>query len=278
VVGGEVVRWYLGKTLGRVHSGLGFVVAWLLPLVWLIPLGQYGQLGTPESAIRVGGQTLLPAAAENLLAAFLVLGGGPLASIAYRGVLLGFEWLSPILPDLPWMGAAFVGVLAPVLGLILLQQAEEEPKAETRPEAAPRRGAETASAVGWLLVAALGVGILWLNSGFLGVRPSLISGNSMNPALYPGDVVITRPVSPEAIRVGDVIRFRRDGFDVVHRVVAVEGSGAALVFTTRGDNNNVDDPPVLAEQVQGRVVVTVPKIGWLGIGFRLALAWVGGLL
>jgi signal peptidase len=246
-------------------------------MAWLIPLGQYTQFGSAESAIRVSGQTLLPAAAENLLAAFLALAGGPLASMAYRGVLLGFEWLSPILPDLPWLVAAFVGVLAPVVGLILLQQGEEEPQAAVQ-AAAAKPGSEKASAAGWLLVAALGVGVIWFNSGFLGVRPSLISGNSMNPALYPGDVVITRAVSPVAIRVGDLIRFRRDGIDVVHRVVAVEGSGSALVFTTRGDNNNVDDAPVLAEQVQGRVVATLPKIGWIGIGFRRALAWVGGLL
>jgi signal peptidase len=120
------------------------------------------------------------------------------------------------------------------------------------------------------------VGVIWFNSGALGVRPSLISGNSMNPVLYPGDVVITRVIPPEQIQVGDVIRFHRDGIDVVHRVMDVQNHGAGPVFITRGDNNNVDDAPVMAEQVEGKVVLTIPKVGWVGILFRKALASVGG--
>jgi signal peptidase len=271
-VGIETARWCLGRTFGRVHAGLGYLAAWLLPLLLLIPLGQYSLLGAPQSAMRVAGGTLLPAAAENLLAAYLAMAAGPLASIAYRGVLQSFEWLSPILPDLPWILAAFAGVLAPVLGLILLNGQDAPAASETKKEG------ENAWAGAWLLVAALGVGVIWLNSGFLGIRPSLVSGNSMNPALYPGDVVVTRETKPEAIRVGDVIRFRRDGLDVVHRVVEIVEQDSGLVFTTRGDNNNTDDAPVMAEQVQGKLILTIPKIGWIGILFRLALAWVGGIL
>jgi signal peptidase len=122
------------------------------------------------------------------------------------------------------------------------------------------------------------VGVIWLNSGFLGVRPSLVSGNSMNPTLYPGDIVVTRALPPEDVVIGDIIRFRRDGLDVVHRVMAIDQTGAGLVFTTRGDNNNVDDAPVLADRVEGKVILTIPKIGWVGIFFRRSVAWVGGLL
>jgi signal peptidase len=128
------------------------------------------------------------------------------------------------------------------------------------------------------MVGVLAVGVIWLNNGALGVQPSLISGNSMNPVLYPGDVVITRVSSPEKIQVGDIIRFHRDGIDVVHRVVEVQNNNSTLVYITRGDNNNVDDSPVIANQLEGKVILTIPKIGWIGILFRRALAWMGGLL
>jgi signal peptidase len=279
LVGVEAARWYLGQALGRRSAALGFLGAWLVPLFLLLPFGQYSQLGEAGSALRVAGQTLLPLTAENLLAAQLALSAGPLASLAYRGVLQGFEWLSPILPDLSWMVAAFVGVLVPIAGLLFIAQPDSAAKPDEAAPASPaRKSEERASVTGWLLVAGLAVGVIWLNSGFLGIRPSLVSGNSMNPALYPGDVVFTRTIAPEAVQVGDVIRFRRDGLDVVHRVAAIETGGAGLVFTTRGDNNNVDDAPVLAEHIQGKLVLTLPKIGWIGIGVRLALAWVGGLL
>jgi signal peptidase len=162
LIGVEVVRWYLGRTLGRLHPALGYLAAWLIPLLCLITLGQYSQLATPESALRVTGQTFLPAAAENFLAACLALAAGPLASIAYRGVLLAFEWLSPILPDLPWIGAAFVGVLVPVVGVALLNH-QAEPSTQARAEAAGQAGqaAQPASAASWLLV----VPWPWASSG-----------------------------------------------------------------------------------------------------------------
>jgi signal peptidase len=277
LAGIETARWYLGKTVGRINAGLGYLTAWLVPLILLLPVGKFSLLSQPESAFRMIGGTLIPAASENLLAAYLAISAGPLASIAYLGVMQLFEWLSPILPDLPWLGAAFVGALVPVLGLMVLSREETAPtdQADTQSET-KKKGEEKASAGSWLLVLALAVGVIWLNSGALGVRPSLISGNSMNPMLYPGDVVIARVIPPEQIQVGDVIRFHRDGIDVVHRVMEVQHNGATPIFITRGDNNNVDDAPVMAEQVQGKVVLTIPKVGWVGIFFRQALAWAGG--
>jgi len=278
LVGIEVARWYLGKTVGRINAGLGYFIAWLLPLILLIPVGKMSLLVQPESSFRLVGGTLLPAASANLLAAYLVISAGPLASIAYLGVMQIFEWLSPILPDLPWMGTAFVGVLVPMISLIALNSQEtthtEEDAAETARISKTR---DNSSAGSGLLVAVFAVGMIWLNSGALGVRPSLISGNSMNPILYPGDVVVTRVVSPEKIQVGDIIRFRRGDIDIVHRVMEVQSNGSTTIFTTRGDNNNVNDEPVMADQLEGKVILTLPKIGWIGIFFRMALNWAGGL-
>jgi signal peptidase len=100
----------------------------------------------------------------------------------------------------------------------------------------------------------------------------------MNPTLYPGDVVITREVSPTRIQVGDVIRFHRDGIDFVHRVTDIQQAGGQIVFTTRGDNNNVADAPVPAGVIEGKVILTLPKIGWISIYLRQALSWIGGVL
>jgi signal peptidase len=275
LVGLETARWYLGVSAGRKSQALGFFLAWLLPLILMIPVGKYGQLAQTGSAFRAIGQTFLPGGAESLLAASLAMAGGPLASIAYRGVMLAFEWISPILPDLPWMAAAFVGVLVPVVGLLLTGQSDEPAPVKVE-QTAKKPGSERASVTSWLLVGMLAVGLIWFNTGALGVRPSLISGNSMNPALYPGDVVVTGEMQPQALQVGDVIRFPRDGIDVVHRIIAVEEQNGQYVFVTQGDNNNVADDPVPAELVQGKVIVTIPKIGWVGILFRQALAGLRG--
>ena len=82
-------------------------------------------------------------------------------------------------------------------------------------------------------------------------------------------------LGPDSIRVGDIIRFRQDDIYILHRVVDVEASGNDIWFVTRGDANNVDDLPIVAGQVEGKLLLTVPKIGWIAIGVRALIGWLG---
>jgi hypothetical protein len=47
----------------------------------------------------------------------------------------------------------------------------------------------------------------------------------------------------------------------------VVGAGGP-VFVTQGDNNNVADDPVIAEQIEEEVVLVIPEVGWPVIFFR----------
>ena len=272
LVGMEMSRAYLVTVFSRRSPILALALVSFLFSLMGIPAAQFGLLGSVPTAFRVSGETFLPTLSENLLASFLALIGGPVASIAYRGTLQAFEWLSPILPNLQWTVTAFLGTLAPALGLLVIrslylpEEASEEEK----------QSREGASPVAWMVVAVVGVALLWFNTGLFGVRPTLISGPSMNPALVVGDVAITRDVSPDDVEVGDIIRYQKGDIFVLHRVVEIEESGP--YFITRGDANNVNDDPVLPTQLGGRVIFVVPKIGWIPIGIRLFINRLIGLI
>jgi signal peptidase len=120
----------------------------------------------------------------------------------------------------------------------------------------------------WLFVAGLAVLILYFNNGFLGIRPTVISGVSMQPLYYAGDVIVSRTVAYETLEVGDIIVFRQGDHRVVHRIINIQTEDGEVWFTTQGDNNNMVDPPVHADHVEGRVILHVPKIGWVSIVFR----------
>ena len=47
-------------------------------------------------------------------------------------------------------------------------------------------------------------------------------------------------------------------------VEALPASGVAVL--------NADDPLVTASQVRGKVILTLPKLGWPAVGLRLVLA------
>lgn len=57
----------------------------------------------------------------GLFASYLAYLGGALPAIGYMGLLKGFEWFSPILPDLDWALAALIGTIAPAIGFIIIQ-------------------------------------------------------------------------------------------------------------------------------------------------------------
>jgi signal peptidase len=146
-------------------------------------------------------------------------------------------------------------------------QAKAARKAEVHPQ-------EAESLKMWMLVGLTAVTLLWFNTGLFGIRPTLVSGVSMEPALRAGDVVITREVPADRVQVGDVVRFQLGSSYVLHRVTEIEEDGSQIQFITRGDANNVDDAPLPESELEGKVILVVPKIGWVAIGVRRIIEWI----
>lgn len=234
-------------------------------MTWLrVPPARWAVAGQTQAVGPFIGEMLLPYFAEDLLASSLALAGGPLPAVLYRGLLQAFLWLSPILPQLPWTATAFVGTLAPALGLVLLQFGP------VRSSSAARRDLSGA----WPVVGTAVVALLWFNVGLFGVRPTLVSGSSMAPELRAGDIAVVREFPPNQIRPGDIVQFRHEGVHVIHRVVEVHHGPEGLEFVTKGDANNQLDPPLPAERLDGKVVFVIRKLGWIGIALRQAVQWV----
>jgi len=100
-----------------------------------------------------------------------------------------------------------------------------------------------------------------------GFQYVVILTDSMKPAVNPNDLVITRPVSPEDIRVGDVILYRvtiaNSTYTILHRVVEIRTDEAGKTYyRTKGDNRRYPDPwEVYPDQIVGRLVFVIPKVG-----------------
>jgi len=103
--------------------------------------------------------------------------------------------------------------------------------------------------------------VLWVFAGvvvavgIMALRPAVVGGRSMEPALVPGDVCIASPWARP--RRGDVILFSADaGRPVLHRVLQVGHRGE---LRTQGDANSIPDSDVVqAAHVRGRVVAVFP--------------------
>jgi signal peptidase len=92
---------------------------------------------------------------------------------------------------------------------------------------------------------------------FLGFSPLVVLSGSMEPALYPGDLVIIREQAADKYRPGDVVTYLTGGNAFTHRIVSEENG----VFTLKGDNNNTADEFLTADRFEGKVILRIPKIG-----------------
>ena len=262
LVGMEMSRAWLVNRLGRYHTFVVVVLVTFLYTLVDIPLRQLTGISlTTESAAYLNS-VFFPLLSENLLATVLALLAGPLASISYRGMLLLFWWFMPIIPDLPWAIIGFIGTAVPILSLLAVRNFYRSQTERFR----ARRGGER-SLTGWVMFAVVSVAVIWFSVGLFPVHPTLIGSGSMEPVMYAGDVSVVAEVEPENIKEGDIIQFRTaEDYTILHRVIEVIETGGVVSYITKGDaNDEPDKEPVLADNVVGKVIFTVPKIGWVAV-------------
>jgi signal peptidase len=119
-----------------------------------------------------------------------------------------------------------------------------------------------------LLLVLLAPFAIYAVPGVIGADQSyVVLTGSMEPAISPGDAVVVDAVDPATIVAGDVITFERSAANDIpttHRVMDVVTGDAGLAYVTKGDaNEDVDAGVVTPDRVVGKVVLTIPFIGYV---------------
>lgn len=121
--------------------------------------------------------------------------------------------------------------------------------------------------VSWLVVVFLiclcGLTLISRTNLLGGYGSFIIQSGSMEPSIMTGDVVIT--VSAKEYQTGDIITFvDSENKKTTHRIVALEEKEGATVLVTKGDANRVqDNGQITPDRVLGKVVLTLPRLGFL---------------
>ena len=108
----------------------------------------------------------------------------------------------------------------------------------------------------------------------------IIVSPSMEPNIKVQDAVIVRKVDPKNLKKGDIITFASDnnkyaGLTITHRIVSIKKVNNKLLFETKGDNNNVIDEGYITENdILGKVVFKIPKLGYIQIFLSNAYGWI----
>ena len=95
-----------------------------------------------------------------------------------------------------------------------------------------------------------------------------VESNSMSPFFYKGDILIIKGLTPQELKIGDVIVFSVTGRNVpiVHRLIEKNNDGT---YQTKGDANSNQhewEKRIEFRQIEGKQIFILPFLGWMKIG------------
>ena len=206
-------------------------------------------------------QILLPLIMKNLLYSYTAINSNYLPAMVYELGTNLYLWLSPILPNAPWIMTAIIDSVIPLI-LFLYIRYEKNKKdifrtKEKLMNSDPRN------------IIPLTIGIvlaIWFAIGIFPIKPIAIATGSMEPELYVGDVAVIKKCNTNDVEEGDIIEYQMEGYTVIHRIKNKTQKNGQFTFITKGDNNNTEDSEsVLEEQLIGKVIFKVRFLGFPAI-------------
>lgn len=241
------------------------------PYMWIIILSLYlaalefnytklTTIRTYEDLFIYFVKDILPKISLSFLMTTICLIGGSLPSIYYQSINRIFFFIFPFIPSLPWLAESVIGIAYPIILSLFLW---EEYKILSQEKVISQKE----SIFSFTLSLVFMVGFSWFVVGVFSIYPSVILTGSMEPMIYPGDIVLIRKLTSEEevykLKAGDVINFKRDNITITHRIEEVKKDEAGnLSFVTKGDNNDSHDPwLVMPNDLKGSVENVIPKIG-----------------
>ena len=101
-----------------------------------------------------------------------------------------------------------------------------------------------------------------------------VTGTSMLPSVWPGDVITVRRRTAAALPLGQIILCYRNNPFIAHRLIGKRDD----CLITRGDSLSYEDPPFRDAEVLGEVIsilrngrpVASPSAWWLRVGSSMA--------
>jgi signal peptidase I len=113
-----------------------------------------------------------------------------------------------------------------------------------------------------ILITLLAFFILNNNFSFVSKYQSfVVQSGSMEPAIITGDIIIVQP--QDKYFINDVVTFNSNSRVVTHRIMSIDDQDEDIYYSTKGDANRTgDDDLIEHDQIIGKVILTLPRLGF----------------
>ena len=262
----EYIRY---KLVNNVYDRDKVQFSIFISIVYILIEIEYNKIfGHNISALTITryiSQVIVPIIAKNVLFSYISVQGEFLPSILYQGVTNLYYWLSPILPNSPWVMSAIIDTVIPIILVLYIRYEKVKliPKKDRRTVIDTNPGSIIPLAIIIILV-------LWFALGVFPIKPIAIATGSMEKEISIGDVAIIQKCSSNDVNVGDIIEYQMEGYTVIHRIIEKTQKNGEFYFITKGDNNLTPDQNEVREgQLIGKVIFKIKYIGYPAIWLHL---------
>ena len=91
----------------------------------------------------------------------------------------------------------------------------------------------------------------------------------MTGTINMGDAIIFEQYKKQPIRNGQIIIFKSDGLQYVHRVIDIKDINGEIRYYTKGDANEKEDKGYITKKdIVGLTKLRIVGIGWPSLWFR----------
>lgn len=256
----EYTRFYMINNCGKKKVLLwAFLISILFSLVDLNVYKFDTYFSRGLTTLEFVLQTFAPSLITNLYLTYVSYFAGYKVSIIYASVIQLALYVLPILPDINWATTSILNASIPFFSYIYINYMINKMDKTLK-----KKDTKVIGIKGWGVMVLLVVLMICFGLGVFSIEPLVIASNSMAPKIKKGDIVIIQDKDVNKIEKGEVIRYKMDGYYVVHRVVMIrQDSNGKLEFITKGDNNeSIDLFAVKEKQVAGVVKYDIPYAGY----------------
>ncbi|MBP7875573.1 signal peptidase I [Candidatus Woesebacteria bacterium] len=94
-------------------------------------------------------------------------------------------------------------------------------------------------------------------------RSFIVQSGSMEPSIMTGDLLLVMP--QPSYQLNDVVTFHDEQDRIVtHRIREIQPNNNSILFVTKGDANRAVDAQIIPPSaIIGKVVLTLPKLGFV---------------
>ena len=209
-------------------------------------------------------QTLLPLIMKNILYSYTAINANYLPAMCYELGTKLYLWLSPILPNAPWIMTAIVDSVIPLILFLYIRYEKNKKDIFRTKEKLMNTDPRNIIPLTICIILAI-----WFAIGIFPIKPVAIATGSMEPELHVGDVAIIKKCKANELEEGDIVEYQLDGYTVIHRIVDKSQENGKFVFITKGDNNNIEDSKEVTEsQIIGKVIFKIRFLGYPAVFFN----------